>query len=90
MRNGGKMSDKVKLVIWKCKDGREIAVRDMEDAHLVNTIRYLERRAERIADSSNIMGAVDIMDFIPGEFSWFLPPQYDTMVAVAKGRGIKL
>jgi hypothetical protein len=30
---------------WVTKDGRRIAVRDMEDTHLVNTVRLLRRHA---------------------------------------------
>ena len=32
---------------WTTKEGHRIAVRDMDNGHLLNTIRFLERAAER-------------------------------------------
>lgn len=32
--------------VWKTKDGRKVRVCDMDDAHLINTIRYMDRRLE--------------------------------------------
>ena len=38
---------KPKGPMWTMKDGQRIAVRDMDNGHLLNTIRFLERAAER-------------------------------------------
>lgn len=34
-----------RAVTWKTKDGRVVRVREMDDAHLMNTIAFLRRRA---------------------------------------------
>ena len=36
--------------IWETRDGQRIRVRDMDDSHLVNTVRYLRRRFEKLAE----------------------------------------
>lgn len=31
--------------IWRCMDGRRVAIKDMTDSHLLNTIRVLDDRS---------------------------------------------
>lgn len=35
---------RISKMIWTCKDGTEIAVENMTDRHLINAIRYTERK----------------------------------------------
>lgn len=34
--------------VWRTRDGREIPIEEMEDGHVLNTIRFLHRNAEMI------------------------------------------
>lgn len=29
---------------WKTRDGRELEIKDMDNEHLINTIKYIERK----------------------------------------------
>lgn len=40
-------SKKVKTTVWTTKDGTEIPIREMTDSHLYNTIKFLQRTAEK-------------------------------------------
>jgi len=58
-----------KPVTWRTKDGREIAVRDLEDAHLLNVIRFLRRRAGVIQFMEVTELAVSMAATLHGEMS---------------------
>ena len=34
--------------LWKCKDGRMVDIREMDDKHLVNVINMLKRNRDRM------------------------------------------
>lgn len=78
---------------WTMKGGKTIRIRDMENGHLLNTIRLLERMADSeqgicmaMAEAeydgySYVFDDSDVSDFYP---------IYDDMVAEALHRGLDL
>jgi len=40
--------------LWTMRDGRQIAIREMSDTHLVNAIRMIERRVPAMADAMRV------------------------------------
>ena len=48
--------DMTRPLTWRTRDGREILIAEMGDAHLVNTIKLLRRRA----DAFRMAGAVQM------------------------------
>ena len=34
-------------IVWKTKDGKEIQVKDMETQHIINAIKFDERKKEK-------------------------------------------
>ncbi len=37
-----------RLRIWTCKDGKRIAIKDMETSHIRNTRAFLDRKAKEL------------------------------------------
>lgn len=80
--------DGVRYVAWKTKDGRLLRVADMDDAHLVSTIRMLERKVE--AKHADACAHMSDPDDVTPEAEWMEHPVLDFMRFVAKTRGIVL
>lgn len=47
---------------WTTKDGRDIEIKDLEDSHLLNILKLIERMAEELDGSIIDGGGVDAND----------------------------
>ncbi len=81
---------------WITKDNVPIPFNQITDQHLVNIIAMLKKNWEKAfkegcanADSGTTIASAE--DCMPApDYDWFKPKQYDELVALAKGRGIKV
>lgn len=74
---------------WKTRDGRVLRIVDMEDDHLVNAIRMLEREAHAKYLTQDT-GGLTAVDMVVLEETFFLHRNYDDLVFEARKRGIQL
>ena len=91
--------------VWKTQDGRLIAVKDMTDSHLLNTISFLQRNAECRRANNSIFYTTCVppngdmaqmcfeheFDFaITATWEDFVPGIYFVMVDDATKRGLQI
>lgn len=50
-------------IYWKTKDGREIPIKDMDNHHLTNTLKMLQKHYEREDFIYNNLLDIDPMDW---------------------------
>lgn len=50
-------------IYWKTKDGREIPIKDMDNNHLVNTLKMLLKQTEREDFYDEHIGDMDPIDY---------------------------
>lgn len=72
---------------WTMADGRRIAVRDMDNGHLLNTIRLLERRGNGYPDCDGD-GKGNYTDPFADHYDFDPPPIYYDMTEEARRRGL--
>ena len=79
--------------MWTTAEGKRLRVRDMDNGHLVNTIRMLERRADGEIGACMAIAAAEYdgySDVFDDADVGSIYPIYDDMVAEAKRRGLDL
>lgn len=71
--------------VWVTRDKRVVRIRDMDDGHLENTIRFLERRGMRSPEelSADLVAATE---FQIGGLSEYLQKKYAFLIAERKSR----
>ena len=78
--------------MWTTEDGKEIPYSKLEDAHLLNILKYIEKRAKELDGEIIDGGGVDTGDiwYAEGtEEEWREKFGYTGLMAEAVKRGIK-
>lgn len=55
---------------WQTKDGRIIKIADMDDEHLINSIRLLKRVVRNMRLSRDLAG-LSVLNFVQGEMAQY-------------------
>lgn len=81
-------SEAVPYVLWRQRDKTFIRIVNMDDKHLFNTIRMLERKADKRLAEAEESQCDDSEEHFDYSREQFVSSVYHSMVALAKARGI--
>lgn len=70
--------------IWVTRDGRQIPYGEMDPAHLLNTLLWIRRNAQRKAEKAALEAGVELTSS-----GWRIrrPPEWDGLLEEARRRG---
>jgi len=83
------VKDSIQPPIWTTKDGRKIKIYDMGDSHLLNAIKMVGRKAERMRAANEERFWMFEQDS-PESIMCYLPVIYYDLIIEAENRGLDL